>query len=116
MREWRRKTITHSDLLTDDNEMEPVYGYPLEEHLRVTNRKIALPIQLCVSVLLRLGMEEEGLFRIAGAASKSRRIKLSLDACCLTLPRALEYKDPHVIAGALKSYLRELPEPLLTYK
>ncbi|XP_011150034.1 rho GTPase-activating protein 44 isoform X2 [Harpegnathos saltator] len=100
----------------NDNEMKPVYGYPLEEHLRVTNRKIALPIQLCVSVLLRLGMEEEGLFRIAGAASKSRRIKLSLDACCLTLPRALEYKDPHVIAGALKSYLRELPEPLLTYK
>ncbi|XP_017765751.1 PREDICTED: rho GTPase-activating protein 44-like isoform X2 [Eufriesea mexicana] len=100
----------------NDNEMKPVYGYPLEEHLRVTNRKIALPIQLCVSALLRLGMEEEGLFRIAGAASKSRRIKLSLDACCLTLPTALEYKDPHVIAGALKSYLRELPEPLLTYK
>ncbi|XP_068965342.1 rho GTPase-activating protein 44-like isoform X2 [Bombus flavifrons] len=100
----------------NDNEMKPVYGYPLEEHLRVTNRKIALPVQLCVSALLRLGMEEEGLFRIAGAASKSRRIKLSLDACCLTLPTALEYKDPHVIAGALKSYLRELPEPLLTYK
>ncbi|XP_029670825.1 rho GTPase-activating protein 44-like isoform X3 [Formica exsecta] len=100
----------------NDNEMKPVYGYPLEEHLRVTNRKIALPIQLCVSALLRLGIEEEGLFRIAGAASKSRRIKLSLDACCLTLATALEYKDPHVIAGALKSYLRELPEPLLTYK
>ncbi|XP_078041211.1 rho GTPase-activating protein 44 isoform X3 [Augochlora pura] len=100
----------------NDNGMKPVYGYPLEEHLRVTNRKIALPIQLCVSALLQLGMEEEGLFRIAGAASKSRRIKLSLDACCLTLPIALEYKDPHVIAGALKSYLRELPEPLLTYK
>ncbi|KAK0081913.1 hypothetical protein PV325_011383 [Microctonus aethiopoides] len=100
----------------NDNEMKPVYGYPLEEHLRVTNRKIALPIQLCVSALLRLGMEEEGLFRIAGGASKLRRIKLSLDACCLTLPTALEYKDPHVVAGALKSYLRELPEPLLTYK
>lgn len=102
--------------IADDNEMKPVYGYPLEEHLRVTNRKIALPIQLCVSALLRLGIEEEGLFRIAGAASKSRRIKLSLDACCLNLTTALEYKDPHVIAGALKSYLRELPEPLLTYK
>lgn len=100
----------------NNNEMKPVYGYPLEEHLRVTNRKIALPIQLCVSALLRLGMEEEGLFRVAGAASKSRRIKLSLDACCLTLSTALEYKDPHVIAGALKSYLRELPEPLLTFK
>ena len=100
----------------DDNEMKPVYGYSLEEHLRVTNRKIALPIQLCVSALLRLGMEEEGLFRVASGASKLRRMKLSFDACCLTLPIALEYKDPHVIAGALKSYLRELPEPLLTHK
>lgn len=99
----------------NNNEMKPVYGYSLEEHLRVTNRKIALPIQLCVSALLRLGMEEEGLFRIAGGASKLRRIKLSLDACCLNLPTALEYKDPHVIAGALKSYLRELPVPLLTF-
>ncbi|XP_012268528.2 rho GTPase-activating protein 44-like isoform X2 [Athalia rosae] len=100
----------------NDNEMKPVYGYPLEEHLRVTNRKIALPIQLCVSALLRLGMEEEGLFRIAGGASKLRRIKLSFDACCLSLPTVLEYRDPHVVAGALKSYLRELHEPLLTYK
>lgn len=100
----------------NDNEMKPVYGHSLEEHLRVTNRKIALPIQLCVSALLKIGMEEEGLFRIAGGASKLRRIKLSLDACCLNLHTALEYKDPHLIAGALKSYLRELPEPLLTYK
>ncbi|KAJ8683272.1 hypothetical protein QAD02_019064 [Eretmocerus hayati] len=100
----------------NDNETKPVYGYSLEEHLRVTNRKIALPIQLCVSALLRLGMAEEGLFRIAAGASKLRRMKLSFDACCLTLPIALEYRDPHVIAGALKSYLRELPEPLLTYR
>lgn len=96
--------------------MKPVYGFSLEEHLRVTNRKIALPIQLCVSALLKLGMEEEGLFRIAAGTSKLRRIKLSLDACCLNLPAVLEYKDPHVIAGALKSYLRDLPEPLLTFK
>jgi hypothetical protein len=25
-------------------------------------------------------------------------------------------RDPHVVAGALKLYLRELPEPLMTYK
>ncbi|KAJ9596526.1 hypothetical protein L9F63_012468 [Diploptera punctata] len=59
-------------------------------------------------------MEEEGLFRIAGSASKVRRMRMSFDACCLTLPTALEYRDPHVIAGALKMYLRELPEPLMT--
>lgn len=48
-------------------------------------------------------------------SSKVRRMKLSLDAGCLTFPAALEYRDPHVIAGVLKSYLRELPEPLMTF-
>lgn len=42
-------------------------------------------------------------------------MKLSFDAGCMNLSTALAYKDPHVIAGALKSYLRELPEPLLTH-
>jgi hypothetical protein len=54
------------------------------------------------------------LFCVLGA-SKVRRMKMSFDACCLTLPTALEYRDPHVIAGALKSYLRDLPEPLMTH-
>lgn len=98
-----------------DSPLKPVYGYPLEEHLRVTERKVAFPIELCVCALLVLGMEEEGLFRVAGGSSKVRHMKMSFDACCLTLPTALEYRDPHVIAGALKSYLRDLPEPLMTY-
>ncbi|XP_071442292.1 rho GTPase-activating protein 44-like isoform X2 [Hetaerina americana] len=98
-----------------DSARKPVYGQPLKEHLRVTDRKIAFPIELCVCALLELGMEEEGLFRVAGGASKVRRMKMSFDACCLSLQTALEYHDPHVIAGALKSYLRELPEPLFTH-
>lgn len=43
-----------------------MYGLDLEEHLQVTGRKIAFPIELCVCALLELGMEEEGLFRLAG--------------------------------------------------
>lgn len=46
--------------------MKPVFGFPLEDHLRVTNRTIAYPIELCVCALLELGMDEEGLFRVAG--------------------------------------------------
>ncbi|GLH02895.1 Rho GTPase-activating protein 17 [Gryllus bimaculatus] len=99
----------------DESPHKPVYGVPLEDHLLVTDRKIALPIELCVWALHELGMEEEGLFRVAGGASKLRRMKLSMDARCLTPQAILEYRDPHVIAGALKSYLRELPEPLMTF-
>nr|CAD7202488.1 unnamed protein product [Timema douglasi] len=109
------KVIPDLETSIDESSSKPVYGYPLEDHLRITGRKIAFPIELCVCALLELGMEEEGLFRVAGGSSKLRRIKMSFDACCLTLPTALEYRDPHVIAGALKSYLRDLPEPLMTH-
>jgi hypothetical protein len=53
-------------VLAGDSVSKPVYGYPLVEHLRVTQRKIALPIEFCVCALLLLGMEEEGLFRVTG--------------------------------------------------
>ncbi|XP_021935653.1 rho GTPase-activating protein 44-like isoform X3 [Zootermopsis nevadensis] len=109
------ETIPELEKTINESPSKPVYGYPLEEHLRVTRRKVASPIELCVCALLELGMEEEGLFRVAGGASKLRRLKMSFDACCLTLPTVIEYRDPHVIAGALKSYLRDLPEPLMTY-
>ncbi|XP_039290737.1 rho GTPase-activating protein 17 isoform X2 [Nilaparvata lugens] len=97
-----------------DSSMKPVFGFPLEDHLRVTGRKIAYPIELCVCGLLTLGMDEEGLFRVAGGASKMRRMKLSFDAGCMEMETLMDYRDPHIIAGVLKSYLRELPEPLLT--
>ena len=41
-----------------------MYGVELDEHLRVTNRQIAFPIELCVCILWEIGMNEEGLFRV----------------------------------------------------
>lgn len=45
-----------------------------------------------------------------------KRMKLSLDSGIFSKPLSQEYRDVHVIAGVLKSYLRELPEPLLTHR
>ncbi|KAG7506245.1 rho GTPase-activating protein 44-like isoform X4 [Solea senegalensis] len=93
---------------------KPCYGKPLEEHLALSGRDIAFPIEACVTMLLECGMQEEGLFRIAPSASKLKKLKASLDCGVLDVQ---EYSaDPHAIAGALKSYLRELPEPLMTYE
>ncbi|XP_076121603.1 rho GTPase-activating protein 44 isoform X3 [Alosa pseudoharengus] len=91
---------------------KPSYGKPLEEHLTLSGREIAFPIEACVTMLLECGMQEEGLFRVAPSASKLKKLKASLDCGVVDVP---EYSaDPHAIAGALKSYLRELPEPLMT--
>nr|XP_004558398.2 rho GTPase-activating protein 17 isoform X1 [Maylandia zebra] len=92
---------------------KPAFGTALEEHLKRTNREIALPIEACVMMLLETGMKEEGLFRIAAGASKLKKLKAALD--CSTSQLEGFYSDPHAVAGALKSYLRELPEPLMTF-
>lgn len=99
--------------LISDSAQRPAFGCPLEEHLRVTNRQIALVIETCVCALLDIAMNEEGLFRIAGSATKVKRLKNAFDAGFLTM--SYYRTDPHSIAGALKSYLRQLPEPLMTF-
>lgn len=107
--------VPELETVVDSNPSKPVFGQKLEDHLRVTKRRIAYPIELCICALLEMGVEEEGLFRIAAGASKVRCMKLRLDSNCLDLESAVEYRDPHIIAGVLKSYLRQLPEPLLTH-
>ncbi|XP_075035456.1 rho GTPase-activating protein 17 isoform X2 [Mixophyes fleayi] len=92
---------------------KPAFGTALEEHLKRSSRDIALPIEACVMMLLETGMKEEGLFRIAAGASKLKKLKAALD--CFASQLEEFYSDPHAVAGALKSYLRELPEPLMTF-
>ncbi|XP_056897657.1 rho GTPase-activating protein 17a isoform X2 [Takifugu flavidus] len=92
---------------------KPAFGTGLDEHLKRSGREIALPIEACVMMLLETGMKEEGLFRIAAGASKLKKLKAALD--CSTSQLEEFYSDPHAVAGALKSYLRELPEPLMTH-
>uniref|UniRef100_A0A8C2WB29 SH3 domain-binding protein 1 n=1 Tax=Chinchilla lanigera TaxID=34839 RepID=A0A8C2WB29_CHILA len=90
-----------------------VYGVSLGTHLQELGRDIALPIEACVLMLLSEGMREEGLFRLAAGASVLKRLKQTMASD----PGGLEEfcSDPHAVAGALKSYLRELPEPLMTF-
>ncbi|XP_031691172.1 SH3 domain-binding protein 1 [Oncorhynchus kisutch] len=96
-----------------NNSRGKVYGEPLLTHLYDSGREIAVPIQECVHMLLHTGMREEGLFRLAAAASVVKRLKSSLDGGVMNHS---EFTDPHAVAGALKSYLRELPEPLMTFE
>lgn len=59
--------VWKSFLFTGDSPVKAVFGLNLEEHLRVTDRRIAYPLELCICALTELGgMTEEGLFRIVG--------------------------------------------------
>ncbi|XP_054168365.1 rho GTPase-activating protein 44-like [Oppia nitens] len=96
----------------NDNSQKPVFGTALGEHLRVTKREISVVIETCVGWLLN-NLSEEGLFRIPGSTSKVKKLKNGFDAGFVDFEEYI--RDTHTIAGTLKSYLREFPEPLLTY-
>ncbi|XP_052843881.1 rho GTPase-activating protein 92B isoform X2 [Drosophila gunungcola] len=91
------------------------FGTSLKEHLTSTSREISYIVELCCCCLLEHGLEEEGLLRVGCASTKLRRMKHALEAQHVKTPLPLDYQDPHVIGSILKLYLRELPEPLLTY-
>lgn len=38
---------------------KPAFGTSLDEHLKRSNREIALPMEACVMMLLETGMKEE---------------------------------------------------------
>ncbi|NWZ62565.1 3BP1 protein, partial [Acrocephalus arundinaceus] len=111
LRESHRQT---EPSFTTDTPVPGYYGVSLETHLKSLGREIALPIEACVMMLLASGMKEEGLFRLAAGASVLRKLKTSLASGSNALEEF--YSDPHAVAGALKSYLRELPQPLMTFE
>ncbi|OCT83175.1 hypothetical protein XELAEV_18025712mg [Xenopus laevis] len=126
--EYHRKSLSHltealeelKDLQKEtvqDSIEQPfaeVYGVPLETHLARFECEIAVPISACVRMLLTQGMQEEGLFRLTAGASIQKKLKACLGAGASDLSNFMS--EPHAVAGALKSYLRELPEPLMTYE
>ncbi|XP_056325912.1 SH3 domain-binding protein 1 isoform X1 [Danio aesculapii] len=108
-----KESHSHTETLVSSSENK-VFGEPLLSHLQSCGRKIAVPIEECVNMLLRTGLREEGLFRLAAAASVMKKLKSSLDSG--TVDHTEFSSDPHAVAGALKCYLRELPEPLMTFE
>ena len=45
--------------LSDSWMEKPAFGTALEEHLKRSNREIALPLEACIMMLLETGMKEE---------------------------------------------------------
>ncbi len=76
-------------------------------------------VQQCISELETRGLEEQGLYRLVGVSSKvSKLLSLGLDrrkAEKLSLTDRCEW-ETKTITSALKTYFRNLPEPIMTFR
>lgn len=82
-------------------------------------------IRKCIEVMEMRGLEEEGLYRIGGVNTKiTKLISLGMDRNKTEKERLqFFHEDQHsdlletkTIASALKHYLRNLTEPLMTFR
>lgn len=76
-------------------------------------------VKKCIEVIESRGLEEQGLYRIVGVNSKvNKLLSMVLDrrkADKLNLDDVYEWESK-TLTSALKNFLRNLPEPLMTYK
>lgn len=79
----------------------------------------------CIEIVEHRGLEEEGLYRIGGVNTKiTKLINLGMDRQKTEKERLQFFHDDQssdlletkTIASALKHYLRNLSEPIMTYR
>ncbi|CAG0884331.1 unnamed protein product [Cyprideis torosa] len=90
------------------------FSLDISQHLSEAGVLVPHLVTKCVSEIERRGMKVKGIYRVSGVKSRVEKL-------CQAFENGAELVDvtevhPNVIANVLKLYLRQLPEPLLTYK
>ena len=90
------------------------FGVDLGQHLLQVNAEIPPLLQKCVSVIDLRGTNVKGIYRVSGVKSKVEKL-------CQAFESGAELVDltdihPNVIANVVKLYMRQLPEPLMTFR
>lgn len=89
-------------------ESEKVFGVCLDKH----SASSPLCLDVWIDYLLNHGVDEEGLFRLSGQVTVRDELKKAIDQ---GEEIKWEQYSPHDVAGILKLYFRDLPDPLFTY-
>ncbi|XP_034242565.1 unconventional myosin-IXAa-like isoform X3 [Thrips palmi] len=98
-----------------------VFGMPLHQ-LVVGDIKVPIVVDRLITTIEMYGLYTEGIYRKSGVTSKVRELKSRLEASG-SFDGSGQQNDPvdfetypvHVLASVLKCFLREMPEPLLTF-
>ncbi|XP_018111097.1 unconventional myosin-IXa isoform X3 [Xenopus laevis] len=83
---------------------------------RLTNEERLVPVLLekLISYIEMHGLYTEGIYRKPGSTNKIRELRQSLDTDIENVN--LDDYNIHVIASVFKQWLRELPNPLMTFE
>jgi myosin-9 len=89
-----------------------LFGIPLTQLCAQEGGKIPGRVDQLITKIEFLGLYTEGIYRKSGVSSKIKELKLRMSEGGEI---DYEYFNVHVLTNVLKSFLREMPEPLLTF-
>ncbi|XP_076020783.1 breakpoint cluster region protein isoform X2 [Genypterus blacodes] len=91
-----------------------VFGVKINAVTKRERSKVPLIARQCVEEIERRGMDEVGIYRVSGVATDIQALKAAFDSNNKDVALMMREMDVNAIAGTLKLYFRELPEPLFT--
>uniref|UniRef100_A0AAX7TJ94 Uncharacterized protein n=1 Tax=Astatotilapia calliptera TaxID=8154 RepID=A0AAX7TJ94_ASTCA len=91
-----------------------VFGVKINAVTKRERSKVPLIVRQCVEEIERRGMDEVGIYRVSGVATDIQALKAAFDSNNKDVALMMREMDVNAIAGTLKLYFRELPEPLFT--
>jgi hypothetical protein len=100
-----------------DNSMintTPLFGTPLSTE---NEERACIFVETCIEFLYSKGLENlQGLFRLCGSKLEIDTLREQANLGDIFQFEITEEQEPHSVAGVLKQYFRELPEPLVPYE
>uniref|UniRef100_A0A8C7HFT4 BCR activator of RhoGEF and GTPase n=1 Tax=Oncorhynchus kisutch TaxID=8019 RepID=A0A8C7HFT4_ONCKI len=91
-----------------------VFGIKISTVTKREHSKVPYIVRQCLEEIERRGMEEVGIYRVSGVATDIQVLKAAFDTNNKDVSVMMSEMDVNAIAGTLKLYFRELPEPLFT--
>lgn len=94
----------------------PIFGCDLAEQLIRDETDLPEIVVKCTEAIERFGMDVKGIYRVSGITSATNRLRSAFDRDCSAVDLSCEENcgDINSVASVLKTWFRELPDPLLT--
>ncbi|ORX62644.1 hypothetical protein DM01DRAFT_1314168 [Hesseltinella vesiculosa] len=108
-------TPSQSPGRTSKPSRKSIYGIPLGQLFMRDHGKLPYPLTACIEEIERRGLDEVGIYRVAGSGAMVQQLKKEFNTSSHVNLDIDYYPDINVIADALKQFIRDLPEPLLTF-